>query len=90
VEDFFMANFEWYERNGCQRCVIDGESWLAIEVPETGGFWLRGPLWARSNDCDSMAAVEEEIQNQIDERRAALAESRGQEYQAWCRGWERV
>jgi hypothetical protein len=84
-----MANFDWQEVSDVVRkCVIDGEIWCIQN--ELEGFLVCGPLWSTEKDCDSLAAAEEEIQNQIDERRAALAESRGQEYQAWCRGWERV
>jgi hypothetical protein len=84
VEDFFMANFEWKQVSpGAHQC---GEWAFAV----TGGwFFIDGPSWftpSRVGGFPSFAAVEEEIQNQIDERRAALAESKGQEYQAWCRG----
>jgi hypothetical protein len=89
MEDFFMANVEWREVSSIiRRCVIDGEIWQVTN--EMDGFFVCGPLWSKEKDCDSLAAAEEEIQNQVDERRAALAESRGQEHQAWCRGWERV
>lgn len=83
-----MANFKWKQVSpGDHQC---GEWAFAV----TGDwFFIDGPSWftpSRVGGFPSFASVEEEIQNQIDERRAALAESRGQEYQAWCRGWERV
>jgi hypothetical protein len=85
-----MLNFNWLQvSRGVHRCEIDGDTW-EIEVECRDSFRITGPGWFRSRVRSSFGAAEAEIRSQIVERREALEESRGQEYQAWCRGYERV
>lgn len=75
--------------DGVYRAVIDGDSWQACYDPDLG--WIvSGPRWAKEVACKTVEDAEQEIIRQAEERRADLERSRGEEYQAWCMGWERV
>lgn len=73
--------------------VTDGIHWFAFGS-ESDGFLLTGPTWARERLCDSLDECSNQIKEILADREASLAEeraaARGEEYQAWCRGWERV
>ena len=83
-----MARYEWKQ---IARGVHRMDDWTFEVV--AGRFFLTGPSWYVPGQVGGFASfvdVEEEITEQCRERRAALRESRGQEHQAWCRGFERV
>ena len=83
-----MARYDWKQ---VSRGVHRACEWTFEVV--AGRFFLSGPSWYVPSQVGGFASfvdVEEEILEEIRERRAVLRELMGQEHQAWCRGFERV
>lgn len=84
--------FSWQDTSGSKfRLAVRACEWTFEVV--AGRFFLSGPSWYVPSQVGGFASfveVEEEILEEIRERRAVLRELMGQEHQAWCRGFERV